>query len=51
MGRDTLYRCLNCGERFKAFTMTRREAEEEQVQLSPVRCPSCGRTDLREGWE
>lgn len=48
------YRCLNCGERFKVDLYSpeeKRDAQRQGVQFSPIRCPKCGRSDYREGWD
>lgn len=54
MSRTVKYRCINCGERFKTEVLTEREidaAKRENQPLGPIRCPKCGRSDYREGWE
>lgn len=50
----SMKRCNNCGKRFEIELLTEdevREAEDQCQPTSPARCPECGRTDLRDGWE
>ena len=54
MPKKEKYRCLNCGERFKVDLYSpeeKRDAQREGVRFSPIRCPECGRSDYREGWD
>ena len=48
------FRCNNCGERFEAEAMTdeeKAEARDKSRPTSAIRCPRCGRTDIRRGWD
>ena len=48
------FRCLNCGERFSTEVLNERELEDlhrEGRRGGAIRCPSCNRTDVRDGWE
>jgi rubredoxin len=48
------FRCNNCGHRFEAEVLDKNEQEEAQRKrrpTSPVQCPECKRTDIRNGWD
>lgn len=48
------YRCNNCGHRFEAEILDEREKEEARRKNQPtykIQCPTCKRTDVRQGWE
>jgi DNA-directed RNA polymerase subunit RPC12/RpoP len=48
------YRCLNCGKRFEAETLTPEEAKrarENREPTGPIHCPDCGKREVRKGWE
>ncbi len=45
---ERIFYCLNCGYRFVTMILEKGEAEAKKVQTSPVHCPKCHRTDLRE---
>lgn len=54
MPKVVRYRCQNCGKRFEIEVLTKEETEEAKRQnrpLSPIHCPDCHRTDVRDGWE
>jgi rubredoxin len=54
MSDKVRFRCNNCGHRFDADVLTedeKREARRDERPTSAVRCPACGRTDIRRGWE
>lgn len=54
MPKKERYRCLNCGKRFTVDLYSpdeKRDAQREGVQFSQIRCPKCGRSDYRPGWD
>jgi DNA-directed RNA polymerase subunit RPC12/RpoP len=54
MSNSIKYRCLNCGDRFEAETLSqeeRRDFDRKNRLYGPVRCPKCSRSDVRCGWE
>jgi DNA-directed RNA polymerase subunit RPC12/RpoP len=54
MPKKEKYRCLNCGERFKVDLYSpeeTRDAQREGVRFSQIRCPACGQSSYREGWD
>ena len=54
MARVVRFRCRNCGNRFESEILDendKREVRRKNLRTSPVRCPSCNRTDVREGWD
>lgn len=48
MPRNKRYHCLNCGFTFETEVLDREEADRRRVRLSPVQCPKCNHTDLRD---
>ncbi|MBI5260338.1 MAG: zinc-ribbon domain containing protein [Bradyrhizobium sp.] len=51
MSKNLTYQCLNCGEKFIASILSeqeQREYREQKLPYKPVRCPKCGRSDLRQ---
>jgi rubredoxin len=54
MADVVLFRCNNCGHRFKSEVLDEREKLEARRLRQPtsaVHCPECNRTDIRRGWE
>lgn len=54
MTRHVRFRCRNCGHRFEAEVLDedeQREARRKGEPTSPIHCPACKRTDIRDGWE
>lgn len=46
------FRCLNCGHRFEASVLDeneKRDARHRNQGTMQLRCPKCGRDDLRRG--
>ena len=47
------FRCRNCGKKFEAEILDedeQRETRRRNQPTSPIQCPECCRTDIREGW-
>jgi DNA-directed RNA polymerase subunit RPC12/RpoP len=54
MSEAVRFRCINCGERFTSDVLDEQEKMEARRRGRPtsaIRCPQCGRDDLRRGWE
>lgn len=47
------FRCQNCGEKFVTEVLTEEERIDARLKnqpTSPIHCPKCNRTDVRQGW-
>lgn len=40
------YICRKCEHKFEKEVISREEALERKINLTPVRCPNCGATDV-----
>lgn len=40
------YVCLRCQRKFELTVWDREEAQQEEINLEPIKCPSCQTTDI-----